>query len=251
MGTYQHGMFVWRELMTTDDAAALRFYSELFGWKAKAMSTKGGTYHLLHVGEKQVGGIMKMPADAAGAPPYWASYLSVPDVDAVCANAKACGGKVMWGPMEMPDVGKMAAIIDPQGACFDVMKATKSDPPYTTPRPGEFCWEQLNTTDVAAAKRFYHETCGWNTKPFGGGIDVLGVRELGSGEQAATLMQAPAGAPAHWLTFVVVEKLAASRERAMRLGGRIMTEKVDVPTIGSFAVVKDPQGATICLFEGA
>ena len=252
MATYQHGMFVWRELMTSDAEAALRFYTELFGWKAKAVPLPGNTYYLLHVGDKQVGGVMKMAADMT-MPPAWSSYVSVPNVDDACAKAKADGGQVVWGPVDMENVGRMAGLVDAQGAVLFVMKGVHGDMPYATPKPGEFCWEQLNTTDVAAAKKFYGDVCGWNTKAMEGapGTEVFGIGTLGQGEQTATLMQGPPGVPAHWLTYVVVDKLAPARERATRLGGKVMIEKIDVPKIGSFAVLQDPQGATLCIFESA
>ena len=89
-------MFVWRELSTNDVNGALRFYQALAGWTAKRVDMPNGAYFLLHKGERQVGGLMAL-ADGVEMPPYWMSYLSVPEVDLAVDAAKRFGGEVVWG----------------------------------------------------------------------------------------------------------------------------------------------------------
>ena len=117
-----HGAFSWSELTTADPAAAAAFYGPLFGWRVEAMDMGGGPYHVVKVGETAVGGIMSRRRGAPPMPPHWGCYVTVDDVDAIAAQAAALGGKVLVPPMDMPGVGRMAVIDDPQGATLNVMQ---------------------------------------------------------------------------------------------------------------------------------
>lgn len=241
---YTYGMFVWRELYTTDMEASRRFYGELLGWKITKAEMPGVDYYLAHAGEKQVAGLF---APDNGTPSMWNSYVSVPDVDAAAAAASASGAKVINGPMDIPGIGRMATFLDPQGALLSVYKDAKGDPPGgQMPKAGEFCWEQLETTDLAAAKAFYPKVVGWQVQDFNG-IVVFG---MGPKAGAASVHEAQPGVPAHWSAHVAVPKLADANARATRLGATVLVERIDVPTVGSFSVVRDNVGALINLFEG-
>jgi hypothetical protein len=117
-----HGAFSWSELMTGDPAAAAAFYGPLFGWRIETVDMGGGPYHLLKVGETAIGGIMKTPAEAGPMPPAWGCYVTVEQVDATVARVTALGGKVVVPAMDIPGVGRMAVIADPQGATLSVMQ---------------------------------------------------------------------------------------------------------------------------------
>jgi hypothetical protein len=117
-----HGAFSWSELMTGDPAAAAAFYGPLFGWRVETVDMGGGPYHLLKVGETAIGGIMKTPAEAGPMPPAWGCYVTVEQVDATVARVTALGGKVVVPAMDIPGVGRMAVIADPQGATVSVMQ---------------------------------------------------------------------------------------------------------------------------------
>jgi hypothetical protein len=124
MDAYQtHGAFSWNELMTTDPDAALAFYAALLGWTTQTMAMPGGNYHVVKAGDTSVGGVMAMPAEAkaGGMPPSWGSYVTVADVDATVRRAAELGGKVVHGPHDIPGVGRMAVIVDPQGAALSVI----------------------------------------------------------------------------------------------------------------------------------
>ncbi len=118
-----HGAFSWSELMTSDPEAAVAFYGKLFGWSTDRMEMPDGAYHVVKVGETAVGGIMAMPkaATAGGVPPNWGCYVTVDDVDAFAQQATGLGAKVVHGPEDIPNVGRFAVIVDPQGAAFSVI----------------------------------------------------------------------------------------------------------------------------------
>lgn len=119
---------------------------------------------------------------------------------------------------------------------------------------GRFVWYDLMTTDVKGARSFYGDIIGWKTTSFEGGGDyhmwTAGDRQVGG------IMDLPEeaqkhGAPPHWLGYVAVDNVDATVQRAKSLGGSVMLPGQDIPNIGRFAVLADPQGAVFSLFQGA
>lgn len=242
--TYRVGHFVWRELMTTDVQKARGFYGELFGWSFNEMPIPGGVYTVVKKGEQQLGGMMKVP-DAA-VPSAWMSYVSLPNVDEAVKTATELGGTAMLAPMDMPGVGRFAIIKDSTGGVIGLLRNATTDGPATMPPPaGTFCWESMNSTDKAKSADFYTKVMGWTHKDEG-----MGVFNAGS-TMVADLGSAPPGMPSHWLLHVVVDKLETARAHAERLGGKVLMGEIPIPGVGRMAVVADPTGAAISLFESA
>jgi predicted enzyme related to lactoylglutathione lyase len=118
-----HGAFSWNELLTRDPDAALEFYRKLFGWTSEPMQMPAGVYHVVKANGSAVGGIMSMPKTAAagGMPPMWGSYVTVDDVDAAATKAVELGARVVHGPEDIPNVGRIVVIVDPQGAAINLI----------------------------------------------------------------------------------------------------------------------------------
>ena len=116
-----HGAFSWSELTTGDAKKAAEFYGALFGWTIEVMDMGTGPYHVVKAGDTSVGGIMAMPPGAAGMPPNWCPYVTVTSVDETARQCVGLGGKVLHGPMDIPTVGRMATLQDPQGAVINVI----------------------------------------------------------------------------------------------------------------------------------
>lgn len=123
-----HGTFIWNELATSDVEGAKAFYGEVIGWHFEGMpNMNGGTYWIAKSGDEMAGGVMDMPPAApAGTPPHWMSYLAVDDVDAALAKVGVLGGAVLAEPFDIPDIGRMGVIQDPQGAVVALM--TEAEP---------------------------------------------------------------------------------------------------------------------------
>jgi len=121
----KHGMFSWFELQTTDVAAAKTFYSALFGWKTEEMAMPGMPYTIISAGGEQVAGMMAIPPQAQGMPPFWGVYVSVDDADVAAKKAQQLGGAVIVAPTDIPTVGRFAVLKDPQGAMITVMTYVK------------------------------------------------------------------------------------------------------------------------------
>lgn len=240
------GRFVWRELYTSDMEAAKRFYGEVAGWRFRDAKMPGMTYWLIDAGEVEVGGMFNPP----GVPSFWNCYVSVDDVDAATRAAAENGAKVLNGPMDVPSVGRMSTITDPQGAVVSLFRSANSQPPKQgRPSAGEFCWEQLNTTDVEGAKAFYTKVVGWSVGSFEG----MATFNWSDGPMcsSASVMTAPPGVPAHWVTNIAVPELARANERVKRMGGAVLMDRVEIPKVGAISVVRDNVGATVCLYEPA
>jgi len=119
-GAPEIGDASWIELMTTDMNAALRFYQEVFHWQPGQSMDMGpmGTYQIFNRPHGQIGGMMNKPKEMANVPPHWQIYFRVPDVDAAVERVNAAGGKILNGPMDVPDGDRVLNAMDPQGAAF-------------------------------------------------------------------------------------------------------------------------------------
>ncbi|MGI9607398.1 MAG: VOC family protein [Acidimicrobiales bacterium] len=117
----EHGALIWNELLTDNIEAAAPFYNALFGLNTSEVDMGGGMmYTLLECGEAQVAGMMPPPME--GIPNHWSTYFAVDDADATVAKIQELGGSVMGPAFDVPGVGRMAAIQDPQGANFMIMQ---------------------------------------------------------------------------------------------------------------------------------
>jgi hypothetical protein len=105
-------------MVFTDEAVAKKFYTGLFGWKSEPFA--GTEYTLFKKGDTAVGGMMKCPKP--GLPAHWLAYVTVEDVDATVAKAARLGGKIADGPYDVPEVGRIAVLVDPQGAAIGILK---------------------------------------------------------------------------------------------------------------------------------
>ena len=157
--------FCWVELATSDAANARGFYSDLMGWDSNAVELgEMGTYTLLQLDSNDIAGLYNLSDDQKqqGVPPHWLSYVLVEDADASANQATKLGGKVMMGPFDVGNVGRMTIVRDPTGAVFALFQAGehKGAVPMDN-KPGMFCWNELATQDPDAAKAFYSGLFGW------------------------------------------------------------------------------------------
>lgn len=147
------GEFTWHELATTDHAAALSFYSELFGWEKGDAHDMGamGVYQLINHGGAQVGGIYNLQAPST--PAHWLSYVRVPDCTKATNAAKAAGGRVLNGPMEVPGGSWITMMMDPQGGAFAVVEPPKAEAqkPAARKRPAKAAAKAESAAPAAEA----------------------------------------------------------------------------------------------------
>jgi predicted enzyme related to lactoylglutathione lyase len=116
---------------------------------------------------------------------------------------------------------------------------------YTT--HGAFSWNELTTTDPAAAAAFYGRLLGWTTEVMDMGTGPYTVIKCGDTSIGGIMATPPdAGAmPPAWGCYVTVDDVDATAARCTELGGTVLMPPTDIPTVGRFAVLRDPQGAVL------
>jgi predicted enzyme related to lactoylglutathione lyase len=243
------GRFIWHELLTTDTAASAAFYQKVLPWRTQPSSMPG--YTIWMAGQTQIGGLMTLPAETAGAPPHWLLYVGTPNVDATCAQAQGLGAKVHKAATDIPNVGRFAVLADPQGATFAVFTPSAGPPPGAPPAQGGFSWHELATTDVAAAVRFYGELFGWRKGP-GHDMGAMGVYQLfeHGGTQVGGMcnVQGPSTPPS-WLSYVHVADSNRTVAAVKAAGGRLLHGPMEVPGGSWIALFMDPQGGAFAVQE--
>lgn len=124
--------FCWDELVSNDPDKVAPFYAAVFGWGVEKldMGTYGGYTLFKRTGvkdamgaDKNAGGLMKGPPGTPAS--FWIPYVAVPDADATAAKVTRLGGKILAPPMDIPNVGRFAACLDPQNAAFSVLQPAK------------------------------------------------------------------------------------------------------------------------------
>ena len=119
-GPAAEGVFVWDELGTTDVDGAQGFYEEVFGWTTSEMGPEYGGYRIFNRGETGIAGLMSLPDESM--PALWQPYVAVDDPDRTTAKAVELGGSTLMEPMDVPNVGRIAVLRDPQGATFGIIR---------------------------------------------------------------------------------------------------------------------------------
>lgn len=250
---YIAGSFSWTDLATTDHDAAKAFYSQLFGWEADDMPAgEGVVYSMMKLDDRYVAAIAPQPQQQrdAGVPPTWQSYITVESADDTLARAGELGGTVHAGAFDVFDAGRMGVVQDPQGAYFLVWQPKQHIGAGLVNAPGALTWNELATTDLDGAARFYGDLFSWGTEPMGDDeMPYLLIRRTDSELNGGIRPVMPPGTPPHWLVYFGTDSADASVQRVGELGGSTLVEPMDIPQ-GRIAVVADPQGAVFALFQG-
>jgi hypothetical protein len=256
----KHGDFIWYELLTEDADAAQAFYAEVVGWQVVDSGVPNMDYRILQATDTDsgelnpIGGLMQLSEEmqAGGARPVWLGYIGVNDVDACVARITAAGGSVMMPATDIADVGRIAMVTDPQGVPFYVMRGfsdrTSLAFAFDRPRIGHCGWNELRTSDPAAAKRFYGDLFGWQKD---GEMDMgeMGAYEfLRHGSILGAVMPKPDTMPQPmWQFYFRVSDIDRAAERIAAAGGQLSFGPEQIP--GGDYVVNgtDPQGALFSL----
>jgi uncharacterized protein len=248
------GTFCWIELGTSDNDAAKSFYTQLFGWDYEDHPMgPDGVYTILRLDGKDIGGLYKLMPDmvAQGIPPHWMSYVAVASADKSAEKAKAEGATIMNGPFDVFTLGRMAVIKDPTGAVFSIWQAKDNKGVGDYGKPGFLCWNELGTNDPEKAGQFYSNVFGWTQQPFPGSPIEYTVFNNGDRGVGGMYKMPPemGPIPPHWLVYFAVEDCDAKVQKATELGARVMKPAEDIPGVGRFAILIDPQGAAFAFIK--
>jgi len=247
--------FIWYELMTSDVEAAAKFYGAVAGWSmnpAGGAGTPGVDYRQWSISDATIGGAMTIPADAAanGLQPTWLGYLNVADVDASVASIVAAGGASHMPAWDIPGIGRIAMVGDPQGAAFYVMApiGAEPSPSFAPGRPGHGGWHELHTSDWKAALAFYGDQFGWaQSSTFDmGAMGTYLLFDAGA-EAIGGMMNSPDFPRPAWLYYFNVDDIHAAKARVEAAGGAILNGPHEVPSGDWVVQARDPQGAMFAL----
>ena len=243
------GKFVWHDLVTDDPDGARRFYAGLLGWEFEQTThPHGGDYTLIRRDDHYVGGMVRVEDPAGTDYSRWLPYLSVADVDAAVRFTESAGGSAAVGPLDLGNIGRAAAVRDPQGAVLGLLRSRMGDPDDSVaPASGHIVWNELLAADDAAASGFYESLAGLQADTVsrrGGEYTLLRAQ----GRERAGIMQRPdPRVTPLWLTHFAVADVAAATARAEALGGRVLLAPSPELREGTLAVVTDPGGAILAL----
>ena len=252
------GSHVWYELMTTDPDGATKFYSAAVpGWSIG--EPIGGDQDYRMIGRSDGGfggGVLNLTDEmqSHGARPIWLGYIGVDDVDATVAAIESRGGKALMPAFDIPQ-GRIAMVADPQGNPFYIMKPV---PPANDPNgqsdvfsPTEeqrVAWNELTTSDPAAARAFYGDLFGWTSDEF------MPMGELGeyrffahAGTTIGAVCQPGPDGSAGWRYYIRVPSIAQAVEAVKGGGGTIAMGPHEVPGGDHIIIGRDPQNAEFAL----
>jgi predicted enzyme related to lactoylglutathione lyase len=241
------GDFCWFELATTDQAAAKKFYGELFGWSASDSPIGPDSYYtMFQLRGRNVGAAYTKEESQQSVPCHWGTYVAVASADDAVAKAQSLGATIVAGPFDVAEHGRMAILSDPAGgAMLSLWQARQHPGVGLWGEVGAFCWSELMTRDTAAAAAFYTSLFGWTTKlSEGAGVPYTHWQNGGADIGGMIAIQEEWGPmPANWSNYIQVAHCDETAAKAASLGGVICMPPTDIPETGRFAMIQDPQGA--------
>ena len=251
---YVQGTPNWIDLQTTDQAAAKRFYTSLFGWSYDDNPMpQGGAYAMATLNGETVAAIAQMPPNAPDSvPPMWNTYIASDDVDATAAKVAPAGGQVLMAPFDIEDAGRMAFVADPAGAAVGLWQANKHIGATLVNEPGSCIWNELLTDSPDSALPFYEAALGitYGTMEMAPGQHYR-VLKAGGSDVGGCMEPPMVGVPNHWHVYFAVEDADATAALAAAEGGQVVAEPFDIPSVGRSAVLTDPQGAMFSVLKPA
>jgi uncharacterized protein len=249
------GGYIWYELLSPDPEASKAFYDSVVGWNIGEGSPEFQGYRMIGRSDgKYAGGVFPLTEEMRqhGARPTWLGYVHVADVDQSVKDIERTGGKALLAPFDIPNVGRIAMVADPQGAPFYIMKPIppRNDPDaqsdvFSPDQAQHVRWNELATSDPDAGLNFYQRQFGWKQE---GDMDM---GEMGkyrfiqaNGVTIGAIMRKPPQLPVSvWTYYIGVDDIDRAVSAINDGGGHILNGPMEIPG-GEFALnAMDPQGA--------
>ena len=252
------GSHIWYELMTRDPDAATRFYGAVVpGWSIGEPIGGDQDYRMINRGDGgMAGGVLRITDEMGshGARPVWLGYVGTDDVGATVAQAEAKGGTTLMSAFDIPQ-GRIAMVADPQGNPFYVMKPVppagqegKQSDVFSPTEEQRVSWNELTTSDPAAARSFYGELFGWTSEEF------MPMGELGeyrffahAGTTIGAVCRPGPDGSAGWRYYIRVPSISKAADAVAANGGTVAMGPHEVPGGDHIIIGQDPQGAEFAL----
>ncbi len=247
------GKAIFDELVTPDLATSKRFYGGLFGWQFLDIPGLKYPYAEAMLDGQPVAGLVQKPTEpTANRNSVWLGFLAVADVAKAVATAQANGAQDLVPPHTVPGRGTEAILADPQGGVFGVLASSSGNPPDELAPVGAYIWQSLHAPNVPREAQFYAAVFGYqvvDTTPNSTEEQVLLASETYARASVNMIPPGHPAAQAYWVHYVRVASAPAAVAKAVALGGRVLVAPRTDRHGGMIAVVADPLGAVVGLFE--
>lgn len=238
------GRVVWHDLVTADIPRAMQFYTELFGWSLSNQTYGEFALPRIESSGSQHAGFLPLQ-EYGGELPHWLAYVLVDDIEDVTRRAAENGGQVLVRPTEAGAFGCFSVIGDPQGATISLITEFVPEHPA-----GLFLWDELMTTRIDAAERFYDALFGWRSiEDHIGPSGTYRFFQRGPDNVAGLMAKPEYLAMPQWTTYLSVEDVDTAARRVVELDGALAVDPTDIVDIGRFAVAVDPTGAVFGIYK--
>ncbi len=244
------GLPCWYELNASDVARETAFYSAILPWTWRDAEMPGMTYMIASTEGGMVAGLMLAEA---GQPTGWTCYVAVDSADETAALALSLGAHQIVPPSDIPGTGRFALLVDPQGALFGLLQPLPGGTggAFDPAKMGHGGWNELVTTDSAAAMAFYGKLFGWTlSSSMEMGPDMTYHVFARAGVDIGGTFATPAGAP-FWKPYFGVPSCAESVKAVEAAGGRVMHGPDAVPGGAITLQITDPGGVFLALVSPA
>ncbi len=185
--------------------------------------------------------------------PHWMLYIQVDTVDASAGKVPQLGGKVIAGPFDVMDAGRMAVVQDPTGAYFCLWQPHQNAGLGIHSVHGTLCWADLSTSDTKRASDFYSGLFGWqivaDPKDQSGYLHIKNGEHFIGGVPPAKYLQP--GVPPHWLAYFQVDDVDVTAIKAKDMGAKLCVPPMSMEGVGRMSIIGDPQGAIFAIFKSA
>ncbi|EFK07397.1 glyoxalase family protein [delta proteobacterium NaphS2] len=218
------GKFVWFDLFTRDLPGACRFYGKLFGWSF--LDTAPGNSNVKTISNNGIpmGNAIQLKSEMDKAvTSKWIGFMSVADVDRAVERITKNGGTIHIPPKEVPNRGRLAVALDPEGAPFAVLTASKGDPPDKPCVPNGWVGSELWTRNVKEALKFYGNLVGYEaeTRKMGAAPACLLLMRDGQVRGGVAKIEWKDVKP-NWVPYIGVTDIEAVVIKAEKLGGKVL-----------------------------
>jgi predicted enzyme related to lactoylglutathione lyase len=241
---HAQGTPCWLDMFARDQAAALAYYRDRFGWVGTP-NTEFGGYAVVELDGRAVAGISPVMPGMPDQPVTWNTYFAVDDAASAAQLITKHGGTIFAGPDEVPGTGVMVFAADPSGAPFGLWEAKPFPGFQAQGEPGTPGWFELETHEGKACADFYAAVLGIDAPEMAEMPGAYWLLTVG-GDMVAGIWHDPdaqaASRPARWNPYFVVADTDAAVSDAVGAGASVVSEAKDSP-YGRFSKLRDPQGA--------